>query len=160
MLFVIRVHAIPIARVGRPWSSIDKLNSCQSVGLTGLSGWPFEVGSHGASCLIRWRSVEEYHRGRLYVVFKRDVGSHTVFLSSMDSRMTYQTPQMPRLPTHPFECLRLIQIPACIVCGEPTYFYCGGCRDSPAFCSSGHFMEVCPVCRATVGSFAQCLAAL
>lgn len=48
-------------------------------------------------------------------------------------------------PIHPFECLRFIELPACVICASPTRFYCGGCIAGPAFCSPDHFMEVCTV---------------
>ena len=59
---------------------------------------------------------------------------------------------LPRVPTHPVDCLRAIVLPSCAVCGQPTRYFCGGCSAMPAFCSSEHFMRVritsrlsCPV---------------
>ena len=63
----------------------------------------------------------------------------------MDSRPTSPEPTLTREPTHPVECLRLIELPTCVVCGESTKFYCGGCIAGPAFCSGEHFMAVRPV---------------
>ena len=47
-----------------------------------------------------------------------------------------------RAPTHPVKCLRIVELPKCVVCSKPTAFYCGGCRACPAFCSGEHFMAV------------------
>nr|VWO99909.1 Zinc finger transcription factor 1 [Ganoderma boninense] len=49
------------------------------------------------------------------------------------------------LPSHPIECLRIIELPTCVICGQPTRFYCGGCRDTPAFCTSAHFVAYWPM---------------
>lgn len=61
---------------------------------------------------------------------------------TMGSRSSTPPLPVPREPSHPIECLRIIQLPGCIVCARPSAFYCGGCPESPAFCSSDHFLEV------------------
>lgn len=48
-----------------------------------------------------------------------------------------------RVPTHPIECLRVIDVPRCAFCGARSVYYCGGCQAGPAFCSADHFMKVC-----------------
>ena len=60
----------------------------------------------------------------------------------MDSSSIYRLPVQCRTPTHPIQCLRMIELPQCTVCGKPTLYYCGGCVSKPAFCSTDHFMKV------------------
>lgn len=60
----------------------------------------------------------------------------------MHSQPTSTQSTIPHEPTHPLECLRVIELPMCVICAEPTKFYCGGCIAGPAFCSSEHFMVV------------------
>lgn len=61
-----------------------------------------------------------------------------------------------RVPTHPVECLRFIVLPGCSVCGQPTRFFCGGCRECPAFCSPEHFMKVRPGVPSHLDAFDDC----
>ena len=61
----------------------------------------------------------------------------------MSARSLSPTEMAFRRPGHPLDCLRIIVLPECVVCGNPTKYYCGGCRAGPAFCSSEHYMEVC-----------------
>ena len=51
-------------------------------------------------------------------------------------------PTVIRRPHHPLECLRLVDLPGCVVCGKLTILYCGGCQAQPAFCSVDHFVTV------------------
>ena len=53
-----------------------------------------------------------------------------------------QPPPGTRVPMHPIECLRIVELPKCTVCTGPTTFYCGGCWARPAFCSADHFIAV------------------
>lgn len=66
---------------------------------------------------------------------------------TMGSQSSSPPPVVPREPSHPIECLQIIELPGCVVCGRPTPLYCGGCPASPAYCSSDHYMEViyCPL---------------